>query len=65
MRDDVISEMIADAVEGYLDPADFKAAAREYAADLMRGDGGGRQRSLDADVFGDGGRSLHDLVGSW
>ncbi len=62
VRDDVISEMIADAVEGYLDPADFKAAAREYAADLMRGDGGGRQRSLDADVFGEGGRSLHDLV---
>ena len=64
VRDDVVSEMVADVIEGHLAAEDIRAAAREYVAEHFRQAGTHRTRSLDADVYGDSGRTLHDLLAS-
>ena len=62
IRQDVIGEMVADVLDGFLQPADIRGAAREYVAEHFRQAGTHRTRSLDADLYGDGGRTLHDLL---
>ena len=62
VREDVIGEMVADVLEGYLEAGDIRASARSYVADYHRQAGTWGSRSIDAELGSDGGRTLHDIL---
>ena len=62
VRDDVISEMVADVLEGYLDVGEIKGAARSYVSERFRQSGAYQSRSFDATVGHGDGQTLHDLL---
>jgi len=64
IRDEGISEMVADVPEGYLDLSDARAAARDYVNDHHREAGTWSDRSLDAPKGHSDDRTLHELIGA-
>lgn len=61
IRDDVVSEMVADVLEGQLDMREVRSAAGGYVAAYHREASTWSSRSFDAELGADGGRTLHDI----